>query len=96
MEVQGTDAGMIGPGSPFVFSTRDGQDWLVYHYYDANSAGDPWLQIRPLTWIGGWPVTGIRSCRSPASTRRPACNLRPPRGDGNHRAAGREATGRSG
>jgi arabinan endo-1,5-alpha-L-arabinosidase len=58
MEVQGTDAGMIGPGSPFVFSTRDGQDWLVYHYYDAYSAGDPWLQIRPLTWIGGWPVTG--------------------------------------
>jgi arabinan endo-1,5-alpha-L-arabinosidase len=53
MEVQGTDAGMIGPGSPFIFSTRDGQDWLVYHYYDAYSAGDAWLQIRPLTWIGG-------------------------------------------
>ena len=58
MEVQGTDAGMIGPGSPFVFATRGGQDWLVYHYYDAYSAGDAWLQIRPLTWIGGWPVTG--------------------------------------
>ena len=29
MEVQGTDAGMIGPGSPFVFSTRSGQDWLI-------------------------------------------------------------------
>lgn len=58
MEVQGTDAGMIGPGSPFIFSTRSGQDWLVYHYYDAYSAGDAWLQIRPLTWIGGWPVTG--------------------------------------
>jgi arabinan endo-1,5-alpha-L-arabinosidase len=58
MEVQGTDAGMIGPGSPFVFSTRSGRDWLVYHYYDAYSAGDAWLQIRPLTWIGGWPVTG--------------------------------------
>jgi arabinan endo-1,5-alpha-L-arabinosidase len=58
MEVQGTDAGMIGPGSPFVFSARDGQDWLVYHYYDAYAAGDAWLQIRPLVWIGGWPVTG--------------------------------------
>jgi arabinan endo-1,5-alpha-L-arabinosidase len=58
MEVQGTDAGMIGPGSPFVFSARDGQDWLVYHYYDAYSGGDAWLQIRPLTWIGGWPLTG--------------------------------------
>ena len=57
-EVQGTDAGMIGPGSPFVFVTRGGQDWLVYHYYDAYSAGDAWLQIRPLIWVGGWPVTG--------------------------------------
>jgi arabinan endo-1,5-alpha-L-arabinosidase len=58
MEVQGTDAGMIGPGSPFMFSTQSGQDWLVYHYYDAYADGDPWLQIRPLIWIGGWPVTG--------------------------------------
>ena len=57
-EVQGTDEGMIGPGSPFSFHARDGQDWLVYHYYDAYSAGAAWLQIRPLTWIGGWPVTG--------------------------------------
>jgi arabinan endo-1,5-alpha-L-arabinosidase len=57
-EVQGTDEGMIGPGSPFIFHARDGQDWLVYHYYDAYSAGAAWLQIRPLTWIGGWPVTG--------------------------------------
>jgi arabinan endo-1,5-alpha-L-arabinosidase len=58
MEVQGTDAGMIGPGSPFVFTTRSGQDWLVYHYYDAYANGDAWLQIRPLIWVGGWPVTG--------------------------------------
>ncbi|HEX6448578.1 MAG TPA: hypothetical protein VF060_03855 [Trebonia sp.] len=21
-------------------------------------AGDAWLQIRPLAWAGGWPVTG--------------------------------------
>jgi arabinan endo-1,5-alpha-L-arabinosidase len=58
MEVQGTDAGMIGPGSPFVFATQGGQDWLVYHYYDAYDAGDAWLQIRPLIWVDGWPVTG--------------------------------------
>jgi arabinan endo-1,5-alpha-L-arabinosidase len=58
MEVQGTDAGMIGPGSPFVFATADGQDWLVYHYYDAYDSGDAWLQIRPLIWVDGWPVTG--------------------------------------
>jgi arabinan endo-1,5-alpha-L-arabinosidase len=58
MEVQGTDAGMIGPGSPFVFATRNGQDWLAYHYYDAYANGDAWLQIRPLIWVDGWPVTG--------------------------------------
>jgi arabinan endo-1,5-alpha-L-arabinosidase len=58
MEVQGTDAGMIGPGSPFVFASGGGQDWLVYHYYDAYANGDAWLQIRPLIWVGGWPVTG--------------------------------------
>jgi arabinan endo-1,5-alpha-L-arabinosidase len=58
MEVQGTDAGMIGPGSPFLFNAGGGQDWLVYHYYDAYDAGDPWLQIRPLIWLDGWPVTG--------------------------------------
>jgi arabinan endo-1,5-alpha-L-arabinosidase len=58
MEVQGTDAGMIGPGSPFIFSPGSGQDWLVYHYYDAYDAGDAWLQIRPLIWLDGWPVTG--------------------------------------
>ncbi|MBV9858321.1 MAG: arabinan endo-1,5-alpha-L-arabinosidase [Streptosporangiaceae bacterium] len=58
MEVQGADAGMIGPGSPFVFATRHGRDWLVYHYYDAYADGDAWLQIRPLIWVDGWPVTG--------------------------------------
>jgi hypothetical protein len=26
---------------------------LVYHYY-----GDAWVQVRPLTWVDGWPVTG--------------------------------------
>jgi arabinan endo-1,5-alpha-L-arabinosidase len=57
-EVQGTDAGMIGPGGEFVFAAHGGQDWLVYHYYDAFDNGDAWLQIRPLIWVDGWPVTG--------------------------------------
>ena len=57
MEVQGTDAGMIGPGGEFVFAAG-GSDYLVYHYYDAFDAGDAWIQVRPLTWVGGWPVTG--------------------------------------
>jgi arabinan endo-1,5-alpha-L-arabinosidase len=57
MEVQGTDAGMIGPGGEFIF-TGGGSDYLVYHYYDAFDSGDAWIQVRPLTWVGGWPVTG--------------------------------------
>jgi len=57
MEVQGTDAGMIGPGGEFVYQA-DGRDSLVYHYYDAYSNGDAWVQIRPLIWVNGWPVTG--------------------------------------
>jgi len=33
----------------------------VYHYYDDDDAfdnGDAWVQVRPLTWVDGWPVTG--------------------------------------
>jgi hypothetical protein len=28
----------------------------VYHYYAFDSGG-AWVQVRPLTWVGGWPVT---------------------------------------
>jgi arabinan endo-1,5-alpha-L-arabinosidase len=71
MEVQGTDAGMIGPGSPFVFS-QGSQPYLVYHFYDAFSSGDAWVQIRPLTWVGGWPVTGAPLVPVPGEAGRPA------------------------
>jgi arabinan endo-1,5-alpha-L-arabinosidase len=58
MEVQGSDEGMIGPGSSSIF-TDGGQSYLVYHYYDAFDSGDPWVQVRPLVWTSaGWPVTG--------------------------------------
>jgi arabinan endo-1,5-alpha-L-arabinosidase len=57
-ELQGTDAGMIGPGSGFVFHDGAAPE-LVYHYYDAFEDGDAWVQIRPLIWTSsGWPVTG--------------------------------------
>jgi arabinan endo-1,5-alpha-L-arabinosidase len=58
MELEGSDEGMIGPGSPFIFNAGGGEDWLAYHYYDAYDDGDAWLQIRPLIWLDGWPVTG--------------------------------------
>jgi arabinan endo-1,5-alpha-L-arabinosidase len=58
MELQGSDEGMIGPGSSSIY--QDGsRDYLVYHYYDAFDAGNPWVQVRPLVWLpSGWPVTG--------------------------------------
>jgi arabinan endo-1,5-alpha-L-arabinosidase len=71
MEVQGTDAGMIGPGGEFVFSSG-ASDWLVYHYYDAFDNGDAWIQIRPLTWVGGWPVTAQPLVPVPGQSGRPA------------------------
>ena len=69
MEVQGADAGMIGPGSPFVFGPgrAAASPLLVYHYYDAFDSGDAWIQIRPLIWADGWPVTGQPLTPVPAS-----------------------------
>ena len=58
MELQGSDEGMIGPGSSSVY-TDGSRSYLVYHYYDAFENGDPWVQVRPLVWLpSGWPVTG--------------------------------------
>jgi len=71
MEVQGTDAGMIGPGGEFVF-TSGASDWLVYHYYDAFDNGAAWIQIRPLSWVGGWPVTGQAMVPVPGQAGPPA------------------------
>jgi arabinan endo-1,5-alpha-L-arabinosidase len=53
----GKPAGMVGPGGEFVFADGGSSD-LVYHYYDAFDSGDAWVQVRPLTWVDGWPVTG--------------------------------------
>ncbi|HTW06927.1 MAG TPA: arabinan endo-1,5-alpha-L-arabinosidase [Acidimicrobiales bacterium] len=58
MEFLGSDEGMIGPGSPSVYSGPTG-DLIVYHYYDAWDSGGPWVQVRRLEWApGGWPVSG--------------------------------------
>lgn len=48
----------IGPGGESVF--RDsGQDWLAYHYYDADDNGTPKLGLNRLTWTAnGWPRLG--------------------------------------
>jgi hypothetical protein len=43
---------------------------LVYHYYndDVFDNGDAWVQVRPLTWVGGWPVTGRALVPVPGET----------------------------
>ncbi|MCT9004105.1 arabinan endo-1,5-alpha-L-arabinosidase [Streptomyces sp. NPDC054766] len=48
----------IGPGGESVF--RDGgEDWLAYHYYDADDNGTPKLGLNRLSWTkNGWPVVG--------------------------------------
>ncbi|MCX5363885.1 arabinan endo-1,5-alpha-L-arabinosidase [Streptomyces sp. NBC_00124] len=46
----------IGTGGQSVFRDR-GQDWLAYHYYDAEDEGTPKLGLNRLSWKkNGWPV----------------------------------------
>lgn len=48
-----------GPGHNSVLAEGDGF-LLVHHFYDAESNGDPYLQIRPLVWDPqGWPLAGL-------------------------------------
>ena len=47
-----------GLGHCAVFHDK-GQDWLVYHAYDAENGGQMTLRIRKLNWDDtGWPVAG--------------------------------------
>jgi arabinan endo-1,5-alpha-L-arabinosidase len=47
-----------GPGSNSVLSD-DGQDWIIYQYYDSREGGAAKLGIQPLDWTAdGWPVAG--------------------------------------
>ncbi|WP_031476153.1 arabinan endo-1,5-alpha-L-arabinosidase [Streptomyces bicolor] len=46
----------VGTGGQSVFRARDGQDWLAYHYYDAEGEGTPKLGLNRLSWTStGWP-----------------------------------------
>jgi len=37
-------------------SCRSRPDTRIPH--DAFDSGDAWVQVRPLSWVDGWPVTG--------------------------------------
>lgn len=46
----------VGTGGQSVFRDH-GQDWLAYHYYDAEDSGTPKLGLNRLSWKkNGWPV----------------------------------------
>ncbi|MCK7493762.1 MAG: hypothetical protein MZW92_22335 [Comamonadaceae bacterium] len=47
-----------GAGANMILSSG-GQDYNVYHSYDANAAGRATLRIAELAWdADGWPVSG--------------------------------------
>jgi len=35
---------------------RDDTDYLVYHAYDAEDVGRPYLRTEPIVWTDGWPT----------------------------------------
>lgn len=44
-----------GPGGQEVF-LRDGEPWLVFHYYDRDQGGTPKLYLAPIMWSAdSWP-----------------------------------------
>lgn len=43
----------VGHNSAYTF---EGQDYLVFHAYDAEQEGTPKLKILPMSWDDGWPV----------------------------------------
>ena len=44
-----------GTGHPDVYSSG-GVDYFVNHYYDTVTDGTPRLNVRTLSWSGGWPT----------------------------------------
>ncbi len=56
--VLGRSRRWTGPGSASVLG--DGPvDWIVFQAYDARNAGQPTLELSPLTWTSdGWPLVG--------------------------------------
>jgi arabinan endo-1,5-alpha-L-arabinosidase len=53
------DKNWNGVGHNAVF-TDNGNDYLVFHGYDANDGGKSKLRIEKLSWFSGWPVVGRR------------------------------------
>ncbi len=37
----------------------EGEDYLVFHAYDATDKGRPKLQRLPIQWVAGWPAVTV-------------------------------------
>ena len=51
----GSQGNEIGPGHAGIWSDKNGQDYISYHYYDKNLDGKSWAGEQELNWISGWP-----------------------------------------
>ena len=55
-QLQRTRGRFIGPGGEEPFSGPNGEELMVYHYYDGADQGVAKLEIAPLRWSAdGWP-----------------------------------------
>jgi arabinan endo-1,5-alpha-L-arabinosidase len=52
-----TSGRYIGPGGGTAFQDGD-LYFYAYHYYDAQSNGNSYLMVRPITFVSDWPVLG--------------------------------------
>jgi arabinan endo-1,5-alpha-L-arabinosidase len=49
----------LGPGGESLFMSKDGDDLIVFHAYDAKT-GKPALQISTIAWQDGWPRAALQ------------------------------------
>jgi arabinan endo-1,5-alpha-L-arabinosidase len=56
-ELVATQDRFIGPGGQEVFM-REGEPWLVFHFYNFKEGGTPNLYLTKLEFEDGWPVVG--------------------------------------
>ncbi|KQN76418.1 arabinan endo-1,5-alpha-L-arabinosidase [Devosia sp. Leaf64] len=53
-ELVSTTGRFVGPGGQEVFM-RNGEPWLVFHFYNKDDGGTPNLYLAPIKWADGWP-----------------------------------------
>src|SRR5581483_11825165 len=68
-----------GPGHNAIVTDPAGQDYIVFHAYDANDLGGPRKTlVAPVTWANGWPSVGDGTPPSSFPAPAPDPGLAPP------------------